>query len=67
MGQIAQIIESGIASQELKVTDSHKMAKAVLNATIRFHHPAHATEWSDPDIDADFAQVWRLVVAGLVT
>lgn len=64
--QLAQIIESGISSKEFKVADAHETAKAVFNATIRFHHPAHAWEWSAPNIDADFAQVWRLVLAGLV-
>ncbi|GAB1544644.1 TetR family transcriptional regulator [Scytonema sp. NUACC21] len=64
--QLAQIVDSGISSQEFKVADSHKAAKAIFDATIRFHHPAHATEWSNPDINTDFAQVWRLILAGLV-
>ncbi|MEH2400006.1 TetR family transcriptional regulator [Nostoc sp.] len=64
--QVAAIVESGISSNEFRVTDPHVVAKAVLQATVRFHHPAHASEWSDPDIDTDFAQVWRLVIAGLV-
>ncbi|MEH2202085.1 TetR family transcriptional regulator [Nostoc sp.] len=64
--QVAQIIESGISTNEFRVTDPQVAAKAVFQATVRFHHPAHASEWSDPDIDRDFAQVWRLVLAGLV-
>lgn len=64
--QLAQIIDSGISSQEFQVTNADATAKAVFSATIRFHHPAHATEWSQPTIDADFAQVWHLVLAGLV-
>ncbi|XGV99495.1 MAG: TetR family transcriptional regulator [Leptolyngbya sp. BL-A-14] len=64
--QLTQIIASGIASQEFAVTDAHTAAKAVFYATTRFHHPAHANEWSSPTIDADFAQVWRLLLAGLV-
>ena len=66
VGQVAAIVESGIVSKEFKVADAHEAAKAVFNATIRFHHPAHALEWSDPNIDTDFAQVWRLVLAGLM-
>ncbi len=65
VGQLAQIIESGISSREFKVSDPHEAASAVFNATVRFHHPAHASEWSDPDIDTHFAHVWRLVLAGL--
>ncbi|MEH1942095.1 MAG: TetR family transcriptional regulator [Nostoc sp.] len=64
--QVAAIVESGISSNEFKVTDPQVAAKAVFQATVRFHHPAHASEWSDPDIDTDFAEVWRLVLAGLV-
>jgi hypothetical protein len=66
VGQLAVIIKSGISSQEFKVADSHQAAKAIFDATIRFHHPAHAAEWSNPEINTDFAQVWRLVLAGLV-
>lgn len=64
--QLARILGSGVSSKEFKVADSHLAAEAVFSATIRFHHPAHATEWSDPAIDANFAQVWRLILAGLV-
>ena len=64
--QLAQIIESGISSREFQVADAYDAAKAVFSATIRFHHPAHAGEWSDPNIDADFSQVWRLVLTGLI-
>lgn len=66
VGQLAQIIESGIASSEFKVSNPDEAAKAVFSATVRFHHPAHASEWSVPDIDTDFVCVWRLVLAGLV-
>lgn len=66
VSQVAAIVESGISSNEFRVTDPQVAAKAVFQATVRFHHPAHASEWSDPDIDTDFAQVWRLVLAGLV-
>jgi AcrR family transcriptional regulator len=66
VGQLEKIIESGIESGEFKVWDLREAAHAVFNATIRFHHPAHAIEWSSPDIDTDFAQVWRLVKVGLV-
>jgi len=64
--QLTQIIESGISSQVFKGADSQQVAKAVFDATTRFHHPAHAAEWRHPNIDADFAQVWRLVLSGLM-
>lgn len=65
--QLAQLIESGMSSQEFKVNNSHQIAKAIFYATIRFHHPTHAKEWSDASIDADFAEVWNLLLAGLAT
>jgi AcrR family transcriptional regulator len=66
MEQLTGIIESGISSQEFKVANPREAAKAVFDATTRFHHPAHAAEWRHPDIDTDFSQVWRLLLAGLV-
>ncbi|MBV8887845.1 MAG: TetR family transcriptional regulator [Chroococcidiopsidaceae cyanobacterium CP_BM_RX_35] len=67
VGQLAQIMESGIDRGEFKVSHPYKAAKAVLNATIRFHHPAHASEWNDADINEDFVNVWKIILAGLVT
>ncbi len=66
LGQVSQIIQSGISRKEFKVADSHQAARAVFYATIRFHHPAHAREWIDPEIDTHFGEVWSLVLTGLV-
>jgi hypothetical protein len=41
------------------------MARAVFDATTRFHNPAHAAQWREPDIDAAFDRVWVLVLKGL--
>ena len=64
--QLDQIIASGIISHEFRVMDSQAAARAVFHAMIRFHHPAHAANWREPTINADFAQVWDLVLTGLV-
>ena len=66
VGQLAQIIESGVSRGEFQVSHPYKAAKAVLNATVRFHHPAHASEWNRADINEDFVDVWRLILAGLI-
>jgi len=63
--QITQIIESGVARKEFAPTDTAVAGRAVLQATARFHHPAHAVEWSDPSIDADYDAVVELVLRGL--
>lgn len=66
VGQLAQIMESGISRGEFQVSHPRKAANAVLNATVRFHHPAHASEWNKADINEDFVDVWKLILAGLV-
>jgi AcrR family transcriptional regulator len=62
---IERIITDGVEQGQFTNTDSAVSARAVLHATARFHHPAHASEWSDPRIDADFDGVWSLVLRGL--
>jgi AcrR family transcriptional regulator len=63
--QISQIIESGILRHEFAATDAGVAGRAVLQATARFHHPMHAMEWSDPNIDADYDAVITLLLRGL--
>jgi len=43
----------------------NRHGRAVLIATSRFHHPAHAAEWADPTIDAAYHDVWELLMEGL--
>lgn len=61
----ATIIRAGIKEGSFRAVDPKAASKAVLMATSRFHHPAHAAEWSDPSTDEAFEQVWQLVMAGL--
>ncbi len=64
-GQLSEIVAAGVASGEFAATDVERTGRAILQATARFHHPAHAAEWDDPDLDRDFAAVFDLVVNGL--
>lgn len=64
-GQITRIIREGIARGEIASEDPAATGRAVLAATARFHHPAHASEWFHPDIDTDFEEVWSLILNGL--
>ena len=64
-GQLAQIIADGAARGEFAVADVNTAARAVFDATSRFHNPAHAAEWADPAIDAAFEGVCALLLAGL--
>lgn len=63
--QIAAILADGVARGEFAVADPAAAGRAVLDATGRFHNPAHAAEWSDPRIDEAFENVWRLILDGL--
>ncbi len=63
--QIARIIADGVARGELTVADPARAARAVFDATGRFHNPTNAPQWSDPAIDAAFDGVWSLLLAGL--
>lgn len=63
--QLARILADGMARGELTVADPAATARALFTATGRFHHPAHAAEWSDPGIDREFEEVFALLLRGL--
>jgi Tetracyclin repressor-like, C-terminal domain len=64
VGQLERIILDGVAGGELE-TDYTARARAVFDATARFHNPTHAPEWADPSIDAAYEGVRSLVLLGL--
>lgn len=63
--QITHIILDEVTQGEFATDDPFVSSRAVLTATTRFHDPAHAAEWSDPDIDAALDGVWSLILVGL--
>jgi AcrR family transcriptional regulator len=65
VGLAATVIRSGIKEGTFRKLDPVATGRAVLLATSKFHHPAHAAEWSDPAIDAAYDDVWRLLMDGL--
>lgn len=65
VGQLARIIGDGVERGELEARDPSLAARAVFDATARFHNPAHAPEWSDPGIDDAYESVRSLVLRGL--
>jgi AcrR family transcriptional regulator len=67
VGHLARIISDGIAQGEFAAGDPTLAGRAVLDATARFHNPAHAPEWPDPGINAAFEAVWALILRGLRT
>ncbi|MBW7453982.1 TetR/AcrR family transcriptional regulator, partial [Paenibacillus sepulcri] len=63
--QVSRIIERGMQLLEFKSGEPELMANAMFIATSRFHHPAHAYEWSLSTIDQEFDAVWDLLLSGI--
>jgi AcrR family transcriptional regulator len=64
-GQLSTIIGDGVGRGEFVKVDAHRYGRAVLQATVRFHHPAHAGEWDDPVLDGDLDAVLEVLLGGL--
>ena len=62
---VAAIIRSGVEEGTFRRIDPAAASQAILFATSRFHHPAHAMEWTDQKIDAVFDDLWRILMQGL--
>ena len=62
----AMVIRSGVKEGKFRSVDAVAAGRAVLFATSRFHHPAHAAEWRDAGIDETYDEVWRMLMEGLV-
>ncbi|MFD9078725.1 TetR family transcriptional regulator [Streptomyces erythrochromogenes] len=63
--QLGRIIAQGVADGSLAAPDVPAAARAVFDATGRFHDPQYAAEWSSPTIAAEFEAVTALVIRGL--
>jgi hypothetical protein len=48
-----------------EVADLRASARALFDATCRFHHPAHSDEWSDPQLGARIDALLALLLRGL--
>lgn len=65
VAQLTRIIADGVAQGQFPAVDPAVAGRAVFNATTRFHNPIHASEWTDPGVDAAFEGVWSLILGGL--
>ena len=63
--QIAHILSDGVKQGVFQVADANVSARAIFDATSRFHHPAHAEEWNEPDTPARIDAVLALLSKGL--
>jgi len=62
---IETVIREGMKEGKFRTVDTAATARAILLATSRFHHPAHAAEWGNKDIGDEFENVWQLLMDGL--
>ncbi|MBT2368240.1 TetR family transcriptional regulator [Streptomyces sp. ISL-10] len=65
LDQLRQIVEEGVRAGDFADADPAATARALFDATARFHDPAYAPEWRKPTIDAEFGAVVDLLLRGL--
>ncbi|WP_405879635.1 TetR/AcrR family transcriptional regulator [Streptomyces sp. NBC_01136] len=67
VGQLTRVIDRGVREGDFTAVDGDAAAtaRAVFDATNRFHDPAYAHEWEQPGIEAEFTTLVDLVLRGL--
>ncbi|MDH6542124.1 TetR family transcriptional regulator [Streptomyces sp. SPB4] len=63
--QLARIIGEGVEAGTLAAPDVPAAARAVFDATGRFHDPQYAADWISPTIVPEFEAVTSLIIRGL--
>ncbi|MET7284665.1 TetR family transcriptional regulator [Streptomyces sp. NPDC005573] len=63
--QLTRIIEAGAGSGAFRAPDPAAAARAVFQATGRFHDPCYAREWQQPGVEEEFTAVVDLLIRGL--
>ena len=65
VGQVAHILSDGVRQGVFQIADPQVTARAVFDATTRYHHPAHSDDWSDPQTPARIDALLTLLLRGL--
>ncbi|MCT9082036.1 TetR family transcriptional regulator [Streptomyces fulvoviolaceus] len=65
LGQLTRIIRAGVEAGDFTAPDPATTARAVFQATARFHDPGYARDWELPGAEEEFEAVLELVVRGL--
>jgi AcrR family transcriptional regulator len=63
--QVAHIISDGVKQGAFQAADVKTTARAVFDATTRYHHPAHSDDWKDPARAARIDALLGLLLKGL--
>ncbi len=64
-GQLAGIVRAGVESGDFSSADPVTTARAVFQATARFHDPGYHREWELPGVQDEFEAVVDLLTRGL--
>jgi len=64
-GQLTRIVRAGAEAGTFAVEDPAVAARALFQATGRFHDPCYASEWELPGVEGEFEALVDLVVRGL--
>ena len=62
---IAKILGDGVAQGVFEIDNVTATARAVFDATVRYHHPAHAEEWAKPECPSRIDALLALLLKGL--
>jgi AcrR family transcriptional regulator len=63
--QLALILSDGVNQGVFQAADVEAAARAIFDAVTRFHHPAHADEWNDPQLPARIDSLLALLLRGI--
>ncbi|MFD4526738.1 TetR family transcriptional regulator [Streptomyces sp. NPDC058470] len=64
-GQLVEIVEDGVRRGVFASDAPDVTARALFDATNRFHDPGYSREWEQPGIDGEFEALVDLVVRGV--
>ncbi len=62
---LARILSDGVTQGVFEIGDVKATARAVFDATVRYHHPAHAEEWAKPECPSRIEALIALLLKGL--
>lgn len=65
IAQVADILSEGVDVGCFNIEDCNATARAMFFGTVRYHHPMHIHEWTDPNLDADFDKLFSLFEAAI--
>ncbi|MFF4028515.1 TetR family transcriptional regulator [Streptomyces sviceus] len=64
-GQLTRVVQDGVDAGTFTVADPAVTARALFQATGRFHDPGHAGEWEKPGAQEEFTALVDLLVRGV--